>query len=75
MFLEYVRRVNCRSCGVRMETSMGVRQGHADDGLRAVSGTLRKLSWKETAASFHTTWDKVHQAVEYIQISYCGLVP
>ena len=25
----------------------------------------RKLSWKETAESFRTTWDKVHEAVEY----------
>ena len=26
----------------------------------------RKLSWKETAESFHTTWDKVHDPVEYL---------
>jgi hypothetical protein len=26
----------------------------------------RKLSWKETAESFHTSWDKVCDAVEYV---------
>ena len=26
----------------------------------------RKLSWKETAQSFHTSWDKVCHAVEYV---------
>ncbi|MCK7495958.1 MAG: hypothetical protein MZW92_37150 [Comamonadaceae bacterium] len=26
----------------------------------------RKLSWKETALSFHTSWEKVCQAVEYV---------
>src|SRR6202165_5818660 len=26
----------------------------------------RKLSWKETAESFHTSWDQVCDAVEYV---------
>ncbi len=26
----------------------------------------RKQSWKETAQSFHTTWDKVHDSVAYL---------
>ena len=26
----------------------------------------RKLSWKQTAESFHTTWEKVYDAVEYV---------
>lgn len=26
----------------------------------------RTLSWKETAQSFHTTWDKVHDSVAYL---------
>jgi hypothetical protein len=26
----------------------------------------RKLSWKETAEAFHTSWDKVGDAVEYV---------
>ena len=26
----------------------------------------RKLSWKETAESFHPTWDKVHDSVAYL---------
>src|ERR1019366_917223 len=31
----------------------------------------RKLSWKETAEAFHTSWDKVCDAVEYVV--GCGL--
>jgi transposase len=31
-----------------------------------VEGALRKLSWKETAESFHTSWDNVCDAVEYV---------
>jgi hypothetical protein len=26
----------------------------------------RKLSWKETAEAFHTSWDQVRDAVEYV---------
>ena len=26
----------------------------------------RKLSWTETAEAFHTSWDKVYHAVEYV---------
>lgn len=26
----------------------------------------RKLSWKETAEAFHSSWDKVCDAVEYV---------
>lgn len=26
----------------------------------------RKLSWRETARSFRTSWEKVYQAVEYV---------
>ena len=26
----------------------------------------RRLSWKETAAVFHTSWDKVFDAVEHV---------
>ena len=26
----------------------------------------RKLSWKESAEKFRTSWDKVHDAVEYL---------
>ena len=26
----------------------------------------RRLSWKETAQAFHTSWEKVHDAIEYV---------
>jgi transposase len=31
-----------------------------------VSDIFTKLSWKETAESFHTSWDKVFDAVEHV---------
>ena len=27
---------------------------------------MRRLSWNETAAAFHTSWDKVFDAVEHV---------
>ncbi len=63
-----MRRVECRACGVKVEE---VPWGMGKHTLtRAYMFYLaqwaRKLSWKETAQSFHTSWEKVCQAVEYV---------
>jgi transposase len=69
VFLLYtMRRVNCQACGVVVEE---VPWGYGKHQLtRAYMEHLarwaRKLSWKETAESFHTSWDKVCDAVEYM---------
>jgi len=34
--------------------------------MRFLARWARKLSWKETAEAFHTSWDKVCDAVEYV---------
>jgi transposase len=67
-FLYAMRRVNCQACGVVVEE---VPWGYGKHQLtRAYMEHLahwaRKLSWKETAESFHTSWDKVCDAVEYM---------
>jgi transposase len=63
-----MRRVDCRNCGVLVE------EVPWSDGKHQLSRAYmlflarwaRKLSWKETAEAFHTSWDKVCDAVEYV---------
>ena len=67
-FLYCMRRVNCRSCGVVVEE---VPWGDGKHQLTKaymlfLARWARKLSWKETADTFHTSWDKVCDAVEYV---------
>jgi transposase len=60
------RRVNCPCCGVKVE-----RMPWAD-GKSSMTTTYawflarwaRRLSWKEVAEVFHTSWDSVFRAVE-----------
>src|SRR5439155_17663370 len=70
VFLLYqMRRVNCRNCGMVV-----VEEVPWGDGKHQLTRAYmlflarwaRKLSWKETAESFHTSWDKVCDAVEYV---------
>jgi transposase len=69
IFLLYrMRRVDCRNCGVVVEQ---VPWGDGKHPLtRAymlfLARWARKLSWKETAEAFHTSWDQVCDAVEYV---------
>jgi len=69
VFLLYrMRRVDCRHCGVVVEE---VPWGDGKHQLtRAymlfLARWARKLSWKETAEAFHTSWDQVCDAVEYV---------
>jgi transposase len=69
VFLLYrMRRVDCRNCGVVVEE---VPWGDGKHQLtRAymlfLARWARKLSWKETAEAFHTSWEQVCDAVEYV---------
>jgi transposase len=69
VLFEYAaRRVDCPDCGVRVEKlpwASGKRT-LTTVYMQFLAHWARKLSWRETANSFHTTWDKVCQAVEYI---------
>ena len=69
VFLLYrMRRVECKTCGVKVE------QVPWGDGKKALTKTYmlflaswaRKLSWKEVASTFDTSWEKVFHAVEYV---------
>ena len=70
VFLLYaMRRVDCRRCG-----AVVVEEVPWCDGKRTLTKAYmlflaqwaRRLSWKETAAAFRTSWDKVFDAVEYV---------
>ena len=70
VFLLYtMRRVECRRCGV-----VAVEEVPWGDGKRTLTKAYmlflarwaRRLSWKETAESFRTSWDKFFDAVEHV---------
>jgi hypothetical protein len=63
-----MRRVNCRRCGVKVEeVPWGTGKHQLTKAyMLYLAQWARKLSWKETAQSFHTNWEKVHQAVAYV---------
>src|SRR5215468_3474858 len=70
VFLLYtMRRVDCRRCGVVV-----VEEVPWGDGKRTLTKAYmlflarwaRRLSWKETAQAFRTSWDKVFDAVEHV---------
>ncbi len=68
VLLYTMRRVDCRSCGVRVEELPWAIGKHqlTKTYMIFLAHWARKLSWKETALSFHTSWEKVCQSVEYI---------
>ena len=69
VFFEYaVRRVDCPTCGVRVEKlpwASGKRT-LTTTYMQFLAHWARKLSWKETAVSFRTSWEKVCESVEYV---------
>jgi transposase len=70
VFLLYsMRRVDCRRCGTVL-----VEEVPWGDGKRQLTKAYmlflarwaRRLSWKETAEAFRTSWDKVFDAVDHV---------
>ena len=68
MLLYAMRRVQCRRCGVLVESVPWAMGKHSltKAYMLYLAHWARKLSWKETALSFGTTWDQVCHAVEYV---------
>ena len=69
VFLLYrMRRVNCRQCGVVVEeVPWGSGKHHLTKVyMQFLAHWARRLSWKEVAESFQTSWEKVCDAVEYV---------
>jgi len=67
-FVYSMRRVECPSCGIRVEEVPWAYGKHQQTKtyMQFLAHWARKLSWKEVAESFQTTWPKVFQAIEYI---------
>jgi hypothetical protein len=70
VFLLYsMRRVDCRGC-----EAVVVEEVPWGDGKHTLSNAYmlflarcaRRISWKETAEAFHTSWEKVFGAVEHV---------
>lgn len=69
VFLLYcMRRVDCQRCGVRIEEVPWGTGKHTlcKAYMLYLAHWAKKLSWKETAQSFHTSWEKVVLSVEYV---------
>jgi len=68
-FLYCMRRVQCRNCGVVVVEEVPWSDGQhqlTKAYMLFLARWARKLSWKETAEAFHTSWDQVCFAVEYV---------
>lgn len=66
-FVYAMRRVDCPRCGVRVEQ---VPWSEGKSSLTTsyrwfLAGWARRLSWKQVAQAFHTTWEHVRDAVDY----------
>jgi transposase len=67
VFVYALRRVDCPECGVKAEQ---VPWANGKSRLTTtyqwfLAGWAKRLSWKETAEAFHTTWEHVREAVRH----------
>ena len=65
VFLYAMRRVDCPRCGVRVEALPWATGKHrlTDAYAWFLAGWAKRLSWREVAAAFPTSWDTVYRAV------------
>jgi len=65
-FLYPLRRVDCPACGVKVERVPWAQgKSHLTTTYAwFLASWAKKLSWKETARSFHTSWDSVVRSVK-----------
>jgi transposase len=67
VFLLYtMRRVDCRRCGCRGSSWGDGKRTLTRAYMLFLARWARKLSWKETAKAFRTSWEKVSDAVEHV---------
>jgi transposase len=70
VFLLYsMRRIDCRRCGVVVVEEVPWGDGKptlTKAYMLFLARWARRLSWKETAEAFRTSWDKVLDAVEHV---------
>ncbi len=69
VFFSYaLRRVNCRRCGVTVERVPWAegKQTLTKTYMHFLASWAKRLSWKETAVTFRTSWEKVFHSVEWV---------
>jgi transposase len=62
------RRINCPRCGVKVEAmpwSVG-KYSSSRSMMIFLASWAKRLSWKETAAIFQTSWEAVRHSVEFV---------
>ena len=67
-FVYVMRRVNCPRCGVKIESiPWGDGKNQLTNPYRLfLARWARRLSWKEVAESFNTSWENVFRSVRYV---------
>ena len=68
VFFAYaLRRVNCETCGVKVEKVPWAdgKNTLTKTYMQFLAAWAKKLSWKEVAVSFRTTWEKVFRSVDW----------
>jgi len=68
ILLYAMRRVGCRGCGVKVEQVPWAIGKHTlcKAYMLFLAQWARRLSWRETAVAFRTSWEKVFHAVEWV---------
>ena len=69
VYLSYrMRRVDCRRCGIKIESVPWAegKQTMTLAMMQFLATWAKKLSWQETARTFHTSWQKVFSSVMYV---------
>jgi len=69
VFFAYaLRRVNCPRCGVKVEKVPWAdgKSTMTKTYMQFLATWAKRLSWKETAVAFRTTWEKVFRSVEWM---------
>ena len=69
-FLYHMRRVECKTCGVKIEHIPWADGKHrSTTAFRCfLANWARSLSWSEVAQRFRTTWPNVFHSVEYVVV-------
>ncbi len=67
-FIYHMRRVKCPDCGIHVEAVPWAsgKQHQTKIYMQFLAHWSKKLSWKDVAINFRTSWGKVFRAVAYI---------
>jgi transposase len=67
-FLYVMRRVDCKRCGVKVEAVPWAegKQTLTRAYMHFLATWAKRMSWKEVAEIFRTSWEKVYRSVEWI---------